>query len=185
MEALNQALFLAINAGPNASGGSVAFFALHVAEWPVFLSMGLIVVLVLRADASQRLMLCQVFATLLLAMLASWTIRACWPQPRPFVVGIGQTLTHHAATASFPSFHATFVFALGIGLLGLSTFRLGGWILLALGALIAWARVYVGVHFPFDMIGAFTVALLAMLVVKGLLRMFSTAWQRQRCRRRA
>ncbi|MDA1382037.1 phosphatase PAP2 family protein [Plesiomonas shigelloides subsp. oncorhynchi] len=35
------------------------------------------------------------------------------------------------------------------------------WLILLLGVAISWARVFLGVHFPFDILGAIPVSLLA------------------------
>ena len=42
-----------------------------------------------------------------------------------------------------------------------------GWggILLVLGFAVAWSRIYLGVHFPLDMVGALGVAALASLLI--------------------
>jgi membrane-associated phospholipid phosphatase len=64
------------------------------------------------------------------------------PDPAPLV-----TLPH---TSSFPSGHATVGFACAT-VLALSVPRLR-WPLYALAASIAFSRVYVGVHYPFDVL---------------------------------
>ena len=79
------------------------------------------------------------------------------PTPRPFLLGLGHTLIDHRPSASFPSNHATvfFIWATTLALCGLGRLALtfGG-----LGLLVAWSRVYLGVHFPADMAGAAVVA---------------------------
>ena len=50
-------------------------------------------------------------------------------------------------------------------LLGTQTRRWGA-VVLAVGFGVAWSRIYLGVHFPLDMIGAFGVAAVAALLVR-------------------
>lgn len=76
------------------------------------------------------------------------------------MLGIGQHFLAHAPTPSFPSNHATIAFIFAFGFL----FWLRNWIgllLFILAFIIAWARIFLGVHWPLDMVGAFLVAIMA------------------------
>jgi undecaprenyl-diphosphatase len=79
-------------------------------------------------------------------------------------ISLGHTFLSHAPDSWFPSDHAT-VFA-GIAL----TLLLGGssWpcvLTLLAGASVAWARVFLGVHFPLDMFGAAAVACVVYVLI--------------------
>lgn len=169
MEALNHALFLALNASPDASPLVVAG-ALFLAKWPVGIAMLLAAVVVALQPAGNRLLIARLLLTVLLAMAVTYVIRQFWYQPRPFVVGLGQQLLPHEPTASFPSFHATFLFSIGLALLSFSVNRVLAIVVLCLGLLTAWARIYLGVHYPFDIIAAFFVAGLATFAASRPLR---------------
>lgn len=67
---------------------------------------------------------------------------------------------------SFPSDHATAVGAIAIGLLLVR--RPLGWIAVALAVLLAFARVYVGAHYPGDVAAGLLLGGLAALVVRPL-----------------
>ncbi|QEL82821.1 undecaprenyl-diphosphatase (plasmid) [Bacillus sp. JAS24-2] len=71
---------------------------------------------------------------------------------RPFIshFDINQ-LVEHAANSSFPSDHATSAFVIGITLWLYYKKRLGA-ILLISACLIAFSRVWVGVHYPLDVL---------------------------------
>lgn len=71
--------------------------------------------------------------------------------PRPFVAHQVHLLVSHAPDASFPSDHATVAFAVA----GTAMVRRmpGRWLLLIAAALVAVARVFVGLHYPADVIG--------------------------------
>jgi undecaprenyl-diphosphatase len=84
-----------------------------------------------------------------------------YPEPRPLVP------TPH--TGSFPSGHSATAFACATVIawasprLALPAF--------VLAALVAWSRVYVGVHWPLDVLGG---AALGVLVATALLRLVAT-----------
>ncbi|HEY1488613.1 MAG TPA: phosphatase PAP2 family protein, partial [Micromonosporaceae bacterium] len=104
------------------------------------------------ADAPRRLagLLWAPIAALLAVAIAQ-PISGAVGEQRPFV-GTRHVLTlvRHAADAGFPSDHATASGALAVGIL-LASRRLG-WMAALLGALIAFSRVYVGVHYPVDVV---------------------------------
>lgn len=80
-------------------------------------------------------------------------ISLAWYEPRPFVVEHLAPLIPHSADASFPSDHLLVLGAL-FGATVVPSRRLG---LAAFGlaVIVAGARVYVRVHYPWDVIGGF------------------------------
>ena len=87
-----------------------------------------------------------------------------WPHPRPFMISVGHTLIPHTADPSFPSDHATVFSVVSLCLL-LAGEIVPGVAMLLIGLCVAWARLYLGVHFPLDMVGAMAVALVGYLLV--------------------
>jgi undecaprenyl-diphosphatase len=82
-------------------------------------------------------------------------------------LGLGHTFLPHAPDSSFPSDHVTVLSGMALTLL------LGGarWLevlTLLAGTAVAWARVFVGVHFPLDMLGAAAVTCLAYSLIAPL-----------------
>jgi undecaprenyl-diphosphatase len=153
MEALNRTLFLLINA--SAQPGSVSMaLALLFGEYAIWLVPATLVLRWLRGNDAVRQRLIEASASALLALLAAQIISAMWPHPRPFMIGLGHTLIVHGADSSFPSDHLTFLWAVAFSLLMHPEARRAGWVLALLGLPMAWARVYIGVHFPFDIGGA-------------------------------
>ena len=163
IEALNRALFLKINAGLGTSSwliNSVIF----IAEDLIYLIPMLLLVLWFWGDKDKRRLALKVCMVVMLALGINQGIGLLWPHPRPFMVGLGQNWLAHAATSSFPSNHMT-VFA-SVGLSLLSSVEIGlAVVILVSGLCVAWSRVYLGVHFPLDMLGAVGVSAFAYLMI--------------------
>ncbi len=90
--------------------------------------------------------------------------------PRPYMMGICKPLFPHGPETSFPSDHATLLFAVAFYLLFFRRWAACGLPLLAIAILTAWGRVYAGIHFPFDMMGSLVVGFMGA----GLVELFAT-----------
>lgn len=77
-----------------------------------------------------------------------------------------ETLVHTPGTPSFPSGHSVTAF-LGATLISFSRARWAWWLYL-LAAGIAWSRVYVGVHYPLDVLAGAALGTALGFGVKGL-----------------
>jgi undecaprenyl-diphosphatase len=164
MESWNRAVFLALNAPDHPVPGSVPL-ALALANWAIFLVPLLFAALWLWGDPRSRAGVLLTFCGAEIALGLNQIAAMIWYHPRPFAVPIGRTLVEHAADSSFPSDHVTFLIASGLGLLVWTRHRRAGFATLALSVPVAWARLFLGVHFPLDMIGAIPVACLGLLIV--------------------
>ncbi|WP_112056273.1 MULTISPECIES: phosphatase PAP2 family protein [Halomonadaceae] len=85
---------------------------------------------------------------------------------RPYTDGLSHLLIAPSADPSFPSDHATAVTAIAATFLLQRRFRSGGAFALA-GLLVMLSRVYVGTHYPSDVLGGLVTGCLAALVVRG------------------
>ena len=108
-----------------------------------------------------------------LGMVIVWLlvtfINDVWPQPRPFVLGIGHLWIEHKPTSGFPSRHGAVGLAFGFSAVLVSPVRWLGVLGLIIGLSIAWSRVALGVHFPSDVIAGGLIAALVVAVVHWLL----------------
>lgn len=165
---LNHSLFLWLNAPADAHAALLAVaqaLAVH-AHWIVV--AGLLVALAQWRQADWRRGALDALLAALLARGINRAIQALWFQPRPAALGLGHQHLAHSANASFPSDHATALWAVGASLLLHRRTRPAGLAVCGLGAAVAWARVFLGVHFPLDILGAAAVALVAAPVVAAL-----------------
>ena len=99
-----------------------------------------------------------------LGLAVNFSLAYSFYTPRPFALGIGNSFLPHGPETSFPSDHATFLWSLGLGLLLSRRLRWLGAGAVCLGLATAWARVYLGVHYPLDMAASFVISLLAAAI---------------------
>lgn len=157
MLALNERLFLLINASAHPDGALVAFASFVANDVVVAVALALVASWA-WGDHGKRAALLATAGATLVALGLNQLLGHLWYEPRPFMIGLGHTLSPHAAENSFPSDHGTFMFTIGLGLLATGASRFWGIVVCLAGVAVAWARVYLGVHFPIDMAGSAMVA---------------------------
>lgn len=108
--------------------------------------------------------------TLLSVLLARWvcveSFRFFSYRPRPFFVLDFSPLISELSTA-FPSGHATLLFALAGGVFSFNR-RVGMWLFIG-AAINGLSRVFVGVHWPSDILGGVAIGLLSVILVRFLI----------------
>lgn len=178
-ELWNRQIFLALNADLSTSAWKINV-ATAIADYLIFLIPVALIAMWCWGGRVQRESALKVCLVALIALGLNQLIALGYTHPRPAAMGIGHTFIRHAADSSFPSDHATVFGAIGLTLVFACPQALAGWAFLILGATVAWARIYLGVHFPMDMLGA-VASVLTATVVTGLL------WNRiaQQCTDRA
>ena len=153
---LNLSLFSWINASPEATNTSI-HFAIFIANDLLYCMILLFAWFWLRGNYDTKKQILKAFIFTSIAILISQCISHVYYHPRPFVMEVGRTLIYHAPNGSFPSDHMLIFSSIAFSYL-FSTQRKLGIFLLVMAWLVAWSRVYLGVHFPLDMLGAFLLA---------------------------
>lgn len=177
MEQLNYLLFAWINATP-ASPEWLIDLATFIARDLIAIIPLLIVGLWLWGAhsqlAAQREVVAKTTIALLFAMSAAAAIGALLPHERPFVAGIGYTFLTHAPDSSFPSDHGTAIFTFALAFLCWHR-AWSGVLLMAVAVAIAWSRVFLGVHWPLDMVGGFLLGCVGCLFAQLVWNLFGDA----------
>jgi len=153
----NLHLFELINAAPGLGPLHLAV-AIAVARWLIYLVPLALAVAWVRGDTAARRELLQVLVAVGLAVAIAQVVAHVWPQPRPFALHLGTQYLDHATDPGLPSEHVTVFWALALATLRTRRFALWGLPLLAVGLLVGWSRIYLGVHFPLDVAAALPVA---------------------------
>ena len=97
-------------------------------------------------------------------------IRFFYQRPRPFLVleDARQLIEKNSTEGSFPSGHAAFYFAIAFAVY--FSHKAAGRILLVVALLLGISRVYLGVHYPSDILGGIAVGAFSAWVAKLIFR---------------
>ena len=107
-----------------------------------------------------------------LARLIVEVIRWLWYVPRPFVENnVNLVLPYDGLAASFPSGHAAFFFALSCSVYFYN--KKAGILFFIASFFIVLARVFVGIHWPLDILAGALVGVVSALFVNFLLNKLS------------
>lgn len=166
-------LFLRINAlvGKRPWLDTVMYFC---ARWLLYvLGVAALVVIMIQTSPWWPFSFMVLGSLLFTGYLLSLALGILWPHPRPATeLPQVKTLVHTLGTwKSFPSDHTLFSFLIAFFILFI--YPVVGSIFLLAAALVGSARVYVGVHYPRDILGGLVLAILvvcgyAALLVVGL-----------------
>jgi len=103
-----------------------------------------------------------------LTTLTAHAIADALELPRPFVIGLSPEYLDHSARGSLPSAHASSMSMLALAFVRCRRLRSLGLLLLALTGVTAWARVYLGVHFPLDIVAGLLLGVVMNLALAGV-----------------
>jgi len=161
MTNLDNQLFLLLNAGPNPSL-SVAWVAVVVTKYLMLLIPVYLIGLWLTGTGRNRLTAIALALALVIALIMSSAVGLVYFRPRPFMIGLGSALIEHRPNSSFPSNHCL-AFATCAAILFFLRRKGAAWVAVGLAVLMGWSRIYLGVHYPLDMVGSAVVAVLASI----------------------
>ncbi len=148
------------------AGANVLFdnIAIFLAEYSPYLFIGVEVYLYFIARKRHEALLA--FYSMLLALMINQIIGLFYFHNRPFMDGLGRTIFQHVAENSFPSDHTTFMLAIACSLfLSLHT-RKVGLLLIFVGIIGGSFRVFIGVHYPFDIMGGIFVGAISAIIMQ-------------------
>ena len=165
---MNEAIFHAINslAGKNSILDSFAIFLagnVFAAVW-----VGVIIAIWLK----NRNLRNNVYLAFVSALISRGVIvellKRIFDHPRPYEVltNIHKLIVDNEHGMSFPSGHAVIYFSFAFAFWGTEYF----WPFFILAVLGSVARVFVGVHFPADLLASFVLAALVVLAIRRLFK---------------
>lgn len=109
----------------------------------------------------------------ILAICCNVVISKFYFEPRPFVTHHVHLLIPHAKDASFPSDHTSGAFGLAVGML--FSKRKWGIFLLVIAVLTGFSRIYVGAHYPGDVLGSIVVSIISVFIIMGMKNLMEPA----------
>ena len=162
LEYFNHRFFQALAAPPDLAG-AVLIAATLLAQSAILGGPALLLFIWIVGKTNERRAAVSAGLSCALALAVAGAISSLYFHPRPFTDGLAPDRFAHAADSSFPSDHATLLFALAFSLLLArppATPR-AGLVAMALALAVAWSRVFLGVHYPLDVAGAALIGLVA------------------------
>lgn len=155
---MNMELFRLINNLANKNtvlDGVMIFFSKYVPY--VFMAViALVFILgITKKNFDYRKVAVNTFVITVINLVLSFVIGGIYYVDRPFVHNEVNLLFTHTQDASFPSDHATGTMSIALGLGKYNKFL--SIILTILSVIVGFSRVYVGHHYPMDVIGAYVI----------------------------
>ncbi len=165
LEKFNLSIFNAINSLAGRWGWLDGIF-IFCAQWLGYLLILFLIILFLKGK-NRRGIIVALISAIIARFVFVEAIRYFVYSPRPFLVleNIHQ-LVGHDMESSFPSGHASFFFALAMSVYFFN--KKTGLAFLILAGLISIARIFVGIHWPLDILAG---AVLGVLTSFGFRRL--------------
>ncbi len=161
IEQLNEKTFLIIN---NLQGNPlINSLMIFSAKYLIITLIAIITLLIIRKEL--RLIIITALISGLTGILINQLIGLIYYHPRPFVISLGTTLISHVSDNSFPSDHTTLSLSIALIMLYFKRTRKTGITLTILSLLIGFSRVYVGVHYPLDIIGSVMTSIISSVLI--------------------
>lgn len=176
LEIFNTAIFRRM-AGGTAPPALALLVGRTFALWGPWLATGVLCWATWRRPA-EWVYLCVVTAAAGLASLLSHGIATGLNVPRPFAVGLSPSWIGHGTSGSMPSTHASVMFTVALALLVRPGLRIAGLWLVSMAGATGWARIYVGVHYPLDILAGLLLAIVITATMTAVLWLLRRATRR-------
>jgi Membrane-associated phospholipid phosphatase len=108
-----------------------------------------------KKNCDYRKVVFNTFVITVINLILSFIIGGIYYVDRPFIHNKVNLLLPHATDASLPSDHATGTMSIALGLTKYN--KLLGRMLTVISIIVGFSRVYVGHHYPMDVIGAYII----------------------------
>lgn len=130
------------------------------AEYLIFVAYFLALILAVKRENKGRKIFILTIIGIIIAQIITYLIRIFYFEPRPFITFPITPLIDHTAAASFPSTHTSTMAALAFSyMIYNSKYTL---LFLFFMLWVGFARVFTGVHYPFDIVGGVATGLVSV-----------------------
>lgn len=163
----NLSLFFLIFGASNKSA-LLDFLMIFGADPLIFLMLILVFILTLKGKIAERKAFILFLISFPILVLVIKFIHLFFFEPRPFVANdIFPLINHTQGDASFPSRHTSIAFIMALPYL----YYKSKWapVLLFLATWVGISRIYVGVHYPLDILGGILTAILSLIISKQII----------------
>ena len=147
------------------------FLAKYLGYFLILIVIGMIFI-----DKSSRARLYKLFFLTFTLLVSFGFIKGVmnflWYRPRPFIEFSFEPLVTGIASSSFPSGHATIYFTLAMFVYLIVSQAWGKWFFF-FAFLIGVGRVFVGVHYPVDVLAGIGIGILVPFIAKPLFARFA------------
>lgn len=143
-------------------------FMIFGARFIIFITLLLIFILAIKGTTKEKKALILVLVSIPIIILLIKIIHIFFYEPRPFITYNFTPLFSFNPDASFPSRHASIM--AGIAFSYLYYKSKWGIPLLLLASWVSISRVYVGVHYPIDILGGILVGAVSLVIAKLILK---------------
>lgn len=161
---MNQTIFNAIYGLAHKSFLLDGFMVLLAHYFPYLLGAAMIGFLFMAKDSRRRLLqICEGALSIILARgIVTTVIRRFYPHLRPMDFYHFTSLIPESGN-SFPSGHMAFLFALAATVFFIN--KRWGWYFMGASFIVGIARIFVGVHWPWDILGGAVVGILSGVII--------------------
>ncbi len=164
MEQINLTIFNMINGFAHMNGILDAIMILSAKYMPFLFMLELLYLWFKKGDTYKSIALFSGYSAVF-GLFINFIITLLYFHPRPFMEHLGVLLIKYATDTSFPSDHTTFMLSIAFMFLYFKQTRILGILFAVLGLFGGFARVFCGVHFPFDIFGSVVVAITSSFII--------------------
>ncbi len=137
------------------------------AEYIIFITLIFLIYLIAKGDKLDKRVVVNSLISILIAYLLIQFIRLFWLEPRPFISNHITPLIKLDPDASFPSVHTSIMSSIAFSFVFFkSKYQT---LLLLFMIWVGFARIFVGVHYPLDILAGIGVGLITAISTKQIL----------------